>query len=344
MLRGRPHGDNIVTVRPFSLTGRVPPSASATGCNSSNGGDVPVMEAGTSLPALARAAARRPPAAPPLPACVGGAARRRPDAPAVIAGEERLSWGQLDAAVDRAAAGYAALGLRPGARAAVQCPNGVRWLCAALGALRAGLVVVPVNTAYTDPELEYVLADSGAELLVSDTDRTSVAGVRVCSGPPDADGPPPEVEEGSDDVAFLAYTSGTTGRPRGAMLTAAALRANQEQCLAMTPPPVRGDDRVRLVLPLFHVYGLNAGFGLVAATGACAVLQERFDPRESLRIMADEQVTAVPGAPPMYQAWLAAADAAGSDAELRRGFAAVRMASSGAAPLPEESWVAMRDR
>src|SRR3954471_19835697 len=327
MLRGRPHGDNIVTVRPFSLTGRVPPSASATGCNSSNGGDVPVMEAGTSLPALVRAAARR-----------------RPDAPAVIAGEERLSWGQLDAAVDRAAAGYAALGLRPGERAAVQLPNGVRWLCAALGALRAGLVVVPVNTAYTDPELEYVLADSGAELLVSDTDRTSVAGVRVCSDPPDADGPPPEVEEDSDAVAFLAYTSGTTGRPRGAMLTVAALRANQEQCLAMTPPPVREDDRVLLVLPLFHVYGLNAGFGLVAATGACAVLQERFDPRESLRIMADEQVTAVAGAPPMYQAWLAAADAAGSDAELRRAFAAVRMASSGAAPLPEEVWTAMRDR
>src|SRR4051795_11626832 len=133
MLRGRPHGDNIVTVRPFSLTGRVPPSASATGCNSSNGGDVPVMEAGTSLPALVRAAARR-----------------RPDAPAVIAGEERLSWGQLDAAVDRAAAGYAALGLRPGDRAAIQLPNGVRWLCAALGALRVGLIVVPVNTAYTD--------------------------------------------------------------------------------------------------------------------------------------------------------------------------------------------------
>ena len=107
---------------------------------------------------------------------------------------------------------------------------------------------------------------------------------------------------------------------------------------------MRADDRVLLVLPLFHVYGLNAGFGLVAATGACAVLQETFDPRGSLALMAEEHVTAVPGAPPMYQAWLAAADAAGSDAELRRGFAAMRMASSGAAPLPEEVWTAMRDR
>jgi long-chain acyl-CoA synthetase len=286
-----------------------------------------VTEAGTSLAALVRAAARR-----------------SPEAPAVVAGDERLTWAELDAAVDRAAAGYAALGLAPGDRVAVQLPNGLAWLRAALGALRAGLVVVPVNTAYTDPELEYVLGDSGAVLLVAAVDRAPVAGVRVCAGPPEDDGAAPAVPETPDALAFLAYTSGTTGRPRGAILTSAALRANQEQCLALTPPPVRSDDRVLLVLPLFHVYGLNAGFGLVAATGACAVLQETFDPRASLTLMAEEHVTAVPGAPPMFQAWLAAADAAGNDADLRRGFAAMRVASSGAAPLPEEIWVAMRDR
>ncbi|TQN41260.1 long-chain acyl-CoA synthetase [Blastococcus colisei] len=290
-------------------------------------------EAGTSLAELVRAAARR-----------------RPDAPAVVAGEQRLTWAELDAAVDRAAAGFAGRGLAPGDRVAIQLPNGLAWLRAALGALRAGLVVVPVNTAYTDPELEYVLTDSGAGLLVAATDRSPMAGVPVSPGPPDADGPPPEVAADPAAPSFLAYTSGTTGRPRGAILAAAALRANHEQCLAMTPPPVREDDRVLLVLPLFHVYGLNAGFGLVAATGACAVLQETFDPRASLALMAEERVTAVPGAPPMYQAWLAAADAANRDdpahpdAELRRGFAAMRMASSGAAPLPEEVWSAMRDR
>ena len=244
-------------------------------------------EAGTSLAELVRAAARR-----------------RPEAPAVVAGDQRLSWAELDATVDRAAAGYAAHELAPGDRVAIQLPNGVDWLRAALGALRAGLVVVPVNTAYTDPELEYVLSDSGAGLLVTAAERSSVAGVSVCAGPPDADGPPVEVAVDPAAPSFLAYTSGTTGRPRGAILTATALRANQQQCLAMTPPPVREDDRVLLVLPLFHIYGLNAGFGLVAATGACAVLQEHFDPRASLTLMAEEQVTAVPGAPPMYQAWL----------------------------------------
>lgn len=284
-------------------------------------------QAGTSLAELVRAAARR-----------------RPEAPAVVAGEQRLTWAELDAAVDRAAAGFAGHGLAPGDRVAIQLPNGPAWLLAALGGLRAGLIVVPVNTAYTDPELEYVLTDSGARLLVAATDRSPIAGVPVCPGPPDADGPPPDVAVDPAAPSFLAYTSGTTGRPRGAILTAAALRANQEQCLAMAPPPVREDDRVLLVLPLFHVYGLNAGFGLVAATGACAVLQETFDPRASLALMAEEQVTAVPGAPPMYQAWLAVADALGNDAELRRGFAAMRMASCGAAPLPEDVWAAMRDR
>ncbi len=283
-------------------------------------------------------------AATSLAALVRRAARERPEAPAVITREQRLTWAELDAAVDRAAAGYANDGLVAGDRVAVQLPNGIDWLRAALGALRAGLVVVPVNTAYTDPELAYVLEDSGAALFVAGGPRTPVAGVRVCVGPPDADGPAPEVADDPAALSFLAYTSGTTGRPRGAMLTAAALRANQEQCLAMTPPVVQQDDKVLLVLPLFHVYGLNAGFGLVAAAGACAVLEETFDPRASLTLMATEGVTAVPGAPPMYQAWLAAADALGNDAELRRGFAAMRMASSGAAPLPQEVWTAMRTR
>jgi long-chain acyl-CoA synthetase len=279
-----------------------------------------------------------------LAALVRASAQLRADAPAVVAAGRRLTWAELDAAVDRAAAGYAARGLTAGDRVAVQLPNGVPWLQAALGALRAGLTVVPVNTAYTDPELEHVLGDSGAALLVTDAEREVVAGVPVSVGPPEAEGPVPEVADDPAALAFLCYTSGTTGRPRGAMLTSAALRANQEQCLAMTQPPVQPDDRVLLVLPLFHVYGLNAGFGLVAATGACAVLCESFDPRGSLALMAEEQVSAVPGAPPMYQAWLAVAEAAGSDAELRRAFAAVRIASSGAAPLPEEVWTAMRER
>jgi long-chain acyl-CoA synthetase len=164
------------------------------------------------------------------------------------------------------------------------------------------------------------------------------------AGPPEADGPLPADSDDPAAPALLAYTSGTTGRPRGAVLTAGALRANQEQCLALDPAPVRPEDRVLLVLPLFHVYGLNAGFGLVAATGACAVLVPAFDPRATLAVVERVQVTAVPGAPPLYQAWLAVADAEGGDDALRRALASVRTASSGAAPLPAATWRAVRDR
>lgn len=272
------------------------------------------------------------------------AARRTPDAPALVHGRRRLSWGEVDDLVDRAAAGYATRGLSAGDRVAVQLRNGVDWVVASVGAMRAGLVVVPVNTAYTDPEVAHLLTDSGARMLVAAPDRREVAGIPVCAGPPAGDAPARGDPADPQALAVLAYTSGTTGRPRGAMLTHAALLANQQQCLAMRPPPVRAGDRVLVVLPLFHVYGLNGGFGLVAATGACAVLVEDFDPAGTLALMAEEEVTAVPGAPPMYAAWLAAATAAGSDTGLRRAFAAVHLASCGAAPLPEQVFAGMRDR
>jgi len=279
-----------------------------------------------------------------LSALVARAAGTAPDAPALVAGDVRLNWAEVDERVDRAAAGYRARGLDAGDRVAVQLRNGVDWVVAVMGALRAGLVVVPVNTAYTDPEVEYLLTDSGARLLVVGADRAELAGVPVSAGPPSSADPAPADPEDPTALALLAYTSGTTGRPRGAMLTHAALLANQQQLLALEPAPVRAGDRVLLVLPLFHVYGFNSGWGLVAATAACGVLVEEFDPVGTLQLMAEEDVTAVPGAPPMYAAWLAVADATGSDAALRRGFAAVRTASCGAAPMPGVLFEAMRTR
>jgi long-chain acyl-CoA synthetase len=277
-------------------------------------------------------------------ALVRRAAATAGDAPALVHRDRRLSWAELDALVDRAAAGFRARGLQSGDRVAVQLPNGVDWVVAVMGALRAGLVVVPVNTAYTGPEVEHLLTDSGAGLLVTAAAAPVLAGVPVCVGPPEDDGPAPADPDDPSALALLAYTSGTTGRPRGAMLTHAALLANQQQLLALDPPPVRAGDRVLLVLPLFHVYGFNSGWGLVAATAACGVLVEEFDPAATLSLMSTEEVSAVLGAPPMYGAWLALADAAGSDTVLRRGFAAVRTASCGAAPMPGALFTAMRDR
>jgi long-chain acyl-CoA synthetase len=131
------------------------------------------------------------------------------------------------------------------------------------------------------------------------------------------------------DLAVLLYTSGTTGRPKGAMLTHAAMLANLDQLSGIQPPVVAGDDVVLLVLPLFHVYGLNAGLGMMAHAGATGVLADRFDPVDTLRLIREHNVTNIVGAPPMYVAWSLLPD-------LRDAFASVRLAVSGAAPLPAD--------
>jgi long-chain acyl-CoA synthetase len=106
-----------------------------------------------------------------------------------------------------------------------------------------------------------------------------------------------------EDLAAILYTSGTSGRPRGAMLTHRALLANLEQGALIEPPVVSSDDVVLLVLPLFHVYGLNAALGAIARHAATGVLAERFDPVDTLELIRRHAITNVVGAPPMYVAW-----------------------------------------
>jgi long-chain acyl-CoA synthetase len=118
------------------------------------------------------------------------------------------------------------------------------------------------------------------------------------------------------------------------MLSHRALLANLEQCALIEPPPMRPDDVVLLVLPLFHIYGLNAGLGMVARTGASAVLVERFDPRDTLDLIRRERVTNIPGAPPMYVAWAQLSDADPGGLDLAAALASVRVLASGASPLP----------
>ena len=288
-----------------------------------------MTEAGASLAALVRAAAAA-----------------APDAPAVVAGDQRLTWAR---ARRRGRPGRRRVRRARAARRVTGSPSSCPT--ASPGCARPSARCGPGwsssrSTPPTPiPSSSTCSATPAPSLLVAAADRAPVGGVRVCAGPPDGDGPPPEVPEDPAAPAFLCLHE-RHDRPPARRDPHRGRAAGQPGAVPGDDArrSVRADDRVLLVLPLFHVYGLNAGFGLVAATGACAVLQETFDPRGSLALMAEEQVTAVPGAPPMYQAWLAAADAAGSDAELRRGFAAMRMASSGAAPLPEEVWTAMRDR
>jgi len=154
------------------------------------------------------------------------------------------------------------------------------------------------------------------------------------------DAPPPDVATKGADLALIAYTAGTTSEPRGAMLSHGNLRANLDQMsrvrdLALTP-----DDVVLLALPLFHIYALNAILGLAVKTGATAVLVDRFEPREAFELVAEHRVTALFGAPPMFSAWLALAEANERIPDL----SSVRLAVSGAAPLPARVLTSFRER
>ncbi len=281
---------------------------------------------------------------------VRAAARRSPDKAAFVAHDRTQTWADVDARVDAMARALVGLGLASGARVAVQLGNTLDFPVAYFGALRAGMVAVPVNTGYTADELRHCLGDSGASALVTsrsgaDTgvaltdDLTDLVHVLVAgAGDPPAGtqalepllaaaGEPFAAVGEGEDLAVVIYTSGTSGRPRGAMLSHRALLGNLEQTAQIEPAVTNPDDVVLLVLPLFHIYGLNGALGAVAREGATGVLVERFDPVETLAEIRDRAVTNVVGAPPMYVAWSMLPDV--GDA-----FASVRLALSGAAPLP----------
>jgi long-chain acyl-CoA synthetase len=267
------------------------------------------------------------------------AAEAHPDKPALLFHGDATSWRDLDSRVDAAARGLRALGLARGDRVALHLGNSPDFVAAYFGALRAGLTALPVNTGYTAPELAHVLGDSGASAVL--TTAAGATAVRGLGSPPQhvvvvgeegwsalfADDTAYETEGGDEDVAVLLYTSGTSGRAKGAMLSHRALLANLDQTSAIDPPVVSPDDVVLLVLPLFHVYGLNSALGLVARHGATGVLVERFDPVMTLEEIRRNHVTNVVGAPPMWVAWSLLPDV--GDA-----FASVRLCVSGAAPLP----------
>lgn len=253
-------------------------------------------------------------------------------------GDDVVTWGELDGRVSVAAQGFIATGLHPGDRLVLVHPTSIRFVVNYLGGLRAGLIVVPVNPAYTVAELGYVLADSGAAALVTDqADLLEHAAqlqewapqLRFVPGAagPAVTGADPGLDRAGDDIAVLLYTSGTSGRPRGAMLSARALLANLAQVAAVEPALVRPTDVTLLPLPLFHVFGLNGGLGVALWHATTSVLVDHFTPRTTADLIQRHGVTVVVGAPPMFAAWAARTS-------LTEAFSGVRLALSGAASLP----------
>jgi long-chain acyl-CoA synthetase len=257
------------------------------------------------------------------------AARRRPDTLALIAGETSLSWSDLDQRVERAARALAGLTSGPGDRVAIVLGNTIDGAVAYFGVLRAGLVAVPLNPGYTADELSFALTDCGASVVVGEIaqdGRLRSGAIRFVPSDlgSDVDVDLPTVR--GDQLAVLLYTSGTSGRPKGAMLTHAALAANHDQLDRIEPAVVGPDDVVLLTVPLFHAYGLNTGLGTVAHHAATGVLVDRFDPAGSLDLIERHGVTAAVGVPGMYSAWSRQPSAGTALARLRT-------AVCGAAPL-----------
>lgn len=255
-----------------------------------------------------------------------------------------ITWADLDAAVTREAGRLRAAGAGAGDRVALRLPTGAAFCVALFGILRAGCVVVPLAPSSPAAETSRILADSGARLLITDDAEQplELAGSITVLAPPEAgsgDVTEPIIPPArGEDLAVLAYTSGTTAASRAAMLSHRALLSNVEQCAQLRPRQVNAADRVLVALPLFHAYGLGPCLLQVAFAGATAVLLPRFEAEAALDVIAKYRVTTVVGVPPMYQQWRKL-----PASRLREAMTTVRLLTSGAAPLSGQAAVAIAE-
>jgi long-chain acyl-CoA synthetase len=284
----------------------------------------------------------------------------------VEASGRSLTWAQLEDEVARIATGLGSVGVVAGQRVLLALGNRLEFVTTYLGVLRAQAVAVPVNPGSTPGELARMVADSGSRLAVADAtalravrDGVSLVDQAVAGQPTELDddlvaravvprvvvvaGPARDGELAHDalrevaprpvpqlpdpeKLAALLYTSGTSGRPRAAMLTHRALLANVEQVASVEPPMMHGDDVVLGVLPLFHVYGLGAVLGGVLRHGCKLVITDRFEPQGTLDLIEDEACSVLPVAPAVFAAWR-------DEPALRERLGPVRLVLSGSAPL-----------
>ncbi len=243
--------------------------------------------------------------------------------------------GQFDAATSRAAGRLRGAGLRPGDRVVWSTGSSVPALVAHVGALRAGLVVVPANTAYSERELAHIVADVRPSAAIVDRADQAAWVRRASNGPvvvvgseidlPDGD-PGPLDAAAPDDPALICFTSGTTGAPKGAVLRHRNLLAATESlAVAWRWSP---EDRLVHCLPLFHAHGLCVGVYGTLAAGASAVLLPGFDPDAVVDAADGHRASLFFGVPTMYHRLARSGRAPG----LRR----LRLCVSGSAPLSKD--------
>ncbi len=289
-----------------------------------------------------------------LPHVLADRAARHPGRTLLSFEGSAFSYASFAAHVGEAAAALRGWGLRPGDRVALYLGNTPSYLVAYLAALWCGAAVVPANTRYREAELGHMLRDAGVRLLVTDDEGAAIAAatrtstpsldaVVTLSGAPGADRRPwaalgasrathrpPDIAARHDGLALIAYTSGTTGRSKGAMLTHGNLLANA-RAVGRAWHWVT-DDHLLLTLPLFHIHGLGVGFHGTLVHGASLTLHRRFDAAAVLAALEGGPATLFFGVPTMYGRLLNEADGGAG-----RRLADVRLFVSGSAPLATET-------
>ena len=254
-------------------------------------------------------------------------ARRTPDGLALVQGDLRLGYADLWRQARQHGAALQARGVGPGDRVALLAPNVADFVRAYYGILAAGGVVVPVPTLLNADEAAYIVKHSGAQTVLYDAtfagvatpaaERVGVPAWDIASlAGDDVEPLRTHVAREAEDTAVIFYTSGTTGRPKGALLTHLNLVLNST-VNAFDANPIRRDDVVMGCLPLFHTFGQTVSMNSTFRVGATLLLQPRFDAAAAIELMHRERATLFFGVPTMYVQLLEAAPRAAALPELR---------------------------
>lgn len=288
-------------------------------------------------------------------------ARRVPDRLALVYESVRMTYRELDDAVNRAARALAELGVVKGDRVGLMAFNSAEFIISYYGALRAGAIVVPLNVRLAPPELAYQLQDSGARLLLYDatlhpvvrealhevdcqalpllrTDHAvdDLPGPVFFERPQDQPADPPAVEVNEWDDAQILYTSGTTGRPKGVLLD--HHRILWTGLNVITGVGLREGERLLHVAPLYHSAELDLFLMAGTYLASTHVVMKAFDPGAVIDTMERERITAFFGVPTMYQFMLRHPRFAEVD------LSAWRVGMFGAAPMPPSVVTTLAER
>ena len=288
-----------------------------------------------------------------------------PDRPATVFYGAQLTYAEVKDRADRLATALARYGIKKGDRVGIMLPNCPQYLIAVFGILRLGAVVVNINPLYTPREVGVVAQDSAMRMLIvldvlahnalSIREQTSLERIIITMGgeytSAAADCPPlagterladllasvtepdlPRVDiDAENDVAVLQYTGGTTGTPKGAMLTHYNIFANVVQTTTLLTPALRrGEERFLLVIPFFHIYGFTVGLMSGTWLGAQQILIPKYDVEALLTAVKQYRPTYFPAVPTIYISLLNHPRAA------EYGIDRIRSFNSGSAPLPLE--------